>query len=168
VSSGGVYSVSEPFRRAQIKNDLTDVARHWLPGDVLYVHYSSQYAFGYYSECECFRLPGDRTLVSMWPVHRIAVRRPSAQFPHAFSPDSSSVIVGTRRPVFTPGPLPFYAHDASLIARHRRAWILVTFTVGMRELNLIRRELLGSLDRRGRLVTARQRGGTHLYLYAFP
>jgi hypothetical protein len=168
VSSGGVYQIGQPFRRSEIKDSLTYIARHWRAGDVLYVHYSSQYAFGYYSECACFRLPGNRTLQSIWPVRRIFVHKKSAQFPRAFVPEGPSVIVGTRRPVSSSGRLPFYARDASLIARNRRAWILVTFVVGTREPNLIEYELLRPLDRRGRRVATLLRHGTRLYLYEFP
>ena len=168
VSFGGVYDLTHPYRRAEIKNSLTYVAQHWQAGDVLYIHYASQYAFGYYSECACFRLPGNRKPRSLWPVRRAVVRKASAQFPRALISEGPSVIIGTRRPVFTEGPLPFYGRDASLIAQHRRAWILVAYYNTGRELDLIRHELLGSLDRRGRRLAAVVRGGTHLYLYEFP
>jgi hypothetical protein len=171
VSSGGVYDIVQPFLRSRIKDDLTYIAKRWHPGDVLYVHYSSQYAFGYYSECACFRLPGGRSPGSLWPIRPLAVRDPSAQFPRAFRPASSSVIIGTRRPISEPGPLPFYRRDALAISRHRRAWILVTLSQG-RELGLIRNELLAPLDRRGRRVSELARGGAnggeHVWLYAFP
>jgi hypothetical protein len=167
VSSAGVYQIGQPFRRSEIKDFMTYVARHWRAGDVLYVHYSSQYAFGYYSECGCFRLPGNRAPRSMWPVRRIAVRDPSKQFPRAFTPTSSTVIIGTRRPVSEKGPLPYYPRDASLIVRHRRAWIMVTLAIG-RELDLIRGELLRPLDRQGRRVTTLSHGAEHLWLYQFP
>ena len=167
VSSGGVYQIGQPFRRSEIKSYLTYVAQRWRAGDVLYVHYSSQYAFGYYSECACLRLPGNRTPRSMWPIRRIAVSDPSAQFPRAFTQTSSSVIIGNRRPVSERGQLPIYPRDASSIERHRRAWILLTFGLG-REIDLIRNELLGPLDRRGRRVTTLLHGAEHLWLYEFP
>lgn len=168
VSFGGVYQIAQPYRRAEIKDALTYVARHWRPGDTLYIHYSSQYAFGYYSECECFRPPGNGDLRSLWPVRRIVVREPSDQFPRAFISERPSVIIGTRRPVAPSLRSSLYVRDASVIARHRRAWILVTFYVGQRELSLIQHELLGALDARGRRVTTIVRDGTHLYLYKFP
>jgi hypothetical protein len=166
-SSAGVYDLFHPVERIEIKKSLVYVARNWHPGDVLYVHYASQYAFGYYSECGCLRLPGDQNPRSLWPVGRVVVRKPSAQFPRAFSSEGSGVIVGTRRPVAPAGPLPFYRRDASLIARHRRAWVLVTYYTGQRELDHIQRELLAPLNRRGRQRLALVGEGTHLYLYDF-
>jgi hypothetical protein len=168
VSFGGIYNIAQPVRREEIKQSLTYVARHWRAGDVLYIHHPSQYAFGYYSECACFRLPGNQKLRSIWPVRRTAVRKPSDQLPRILISESSSVIVGSFRRVATMRRLPFYARDASLIARHRRAWILVTWFYGIRELNLIENELFGPLDRRGRRVMSLSRDGTHLYLYEFP
>jgi hypothetical protein len=167
VSAGGGYGIAQPYFRSKMKNQLTYVAKHWRAGDVLYVHYSSQYAFGYYSECACFRLPGNRTPQSMWPIRQVAVRDPSVQFPSAFTPTSSSLIIGTRRPISKRGPLPIYQRDAASIARHRRAWILVTFVLG-RERNLLRNELLAPLDRRGRRLTTLSYGNEHLWLYEFP
>ena len=176
VSFAGPYSIARAVHREEIKQSLTYVGRHWRAGDVLYLQYGSQYAFAYYSQCACFRLPGDRKLLSIWPVRQTAVRRPSNQFARPLISRGSSVILGetfgaaadalTRRPEGR--PLPVYARDASSIARHRRAWILVTWYDGVRELNLIENELLGRLDRRGRRVTSLSRGGTHLYLYRFP
>jgi hypothetical protein len=166
-SSAGVYDAFHPVERTEIKKSLVYVARNWHPGDVLYVHYASQYAFGYYLECGCLRLPGDLEPRSLWPVGRVAVRKPSAQFPRAFISKGSGVIVGMRRPVAPTGPLPFYGQDASLIARHRRAWILVTYYTGQQELDHIQHELLAPLNRRGRLLAALIRDGTHLYLYDF-
>jgi hypothetical protein len=167
-SSAGVYDVFHPVERSEIKKTLIYVARNWHPGDVLYVHYASQYAFGYYSECGCLRLPGDLEPRSLWPVGRVVVRKPSAQFPRAFISKGSGVIVGRRRPVGRTGPLPVYAQDASMIARHRRAWILVTWRYGLREQDLIKRELLDSLNRRGRLLSVLLRDDTRLFLYEFP
>jgi hypothetical protein len=55
-----------------IKPVLLYVREHWRDGDVLYVHYASQYAFAYYSECGCLDLtrPGD-SLEPLWPVERV-------------------------------------------------------------------------------------------------
>ena len=166
VSFAGPYSIAQPVHREEIKQSLTYVGRHWRAGDVLYLQYGSQYAFAYYSECACFRLPGDRKLRSIWPVRRIVVQRSSDQFARALISQGSSLIVGETFGAAADAPV--YAGDASSIARHRRAWILVTWHNGVRELNLIENELLGRLDRRGRRVTSLSRGGTHLYLYRFP
>jgi hypothetical protein len=70
---------ARPFaslRSADIKGSLSLVARHWSSGDVLYVHYPSQYAFGYYTECGCFSVPGAHELRSLWPVRRTPVADP--------------------------------------------------------------------------------------------
>lgn len=164
VAFAGHYDAAKPFGRAEMKKSLAYVSEHWRAGDVLYVHYGSTYAFGYYSECACFRLPGNRKPRSLWPVRRAVVREPSLQFPPPLIAESSSVILGAHTKQ-APGA---YAQDASLIVRHSRAWVLVTFYPSVRAFDLIQHELLGLLDRRGRRLTALLRGGTHLYLYEFP
>jgi Dolichyl-phosphate-mannose-protein mannosyltransferase len=154
--------------RPEIKESLGYVARHWRRGDVLYIQYASQYAFGYYSECDCFRLPGNRKLSVLWPVRPATVRKRWAQFPRALISESPNVVIGTRRPVHTERPSHVYQRDASRLARYRRAWVVVTWYLGPEELHLIKHELFGDLARRGRLVTARHRERVYLYLYAFP
>jgi hypothetical protein len=154
--------------RPEIKEGLHYVARHWRRGDVLYIQYASQYAFAYYSECDCFRLPGNRKLSALWPVRPATVRNRSAQFPRALVSGSPNVVIGTRRPVHTERPSHVYQRDASRLARHRRAWVLVTWYLGPEELQLIKHELFDDLARRGRLVTARHHEKVYLYLYAFP
>jgi Dolichyl-phosphate-mannose-protein mannosyltransferase len=165
---GGLNATKAYGARPEIKESLSYVARHWRRGDVLYVHYGSQYAFAYYSECSCFRLPGNRKLGSLWPVRRTALTDPARQLPTVLIAKRSSIMIGTRRPVRNPGPSFVYAHDASRLARHPRAWILVTWLFGSRELRLIRGELLVSLDRRGRRVASLYQHGSRLYLYEFP
>jgi hypothetical protein len=165
---GGLTATKALGARPEIKESLSYVATHWRPGDVLYVHYGSQYAFAYYSECSCFRLPGDRKLGSLWPVRRTVLTDPGRQLPVALVSERSSIMIGTRRPVRKPGPSFVYARDASKLARHPRAWILVTWVFGGRELRLIEHELLGSLDRRGKRVASLLQHGSRLYLYEFP
>jgi hypothetical protein len=168
VAFAGPYNAADPpSARPAIKNALTFVARHWRQGDVLYVQYASQYAFAYYSECDCFRLPGDRPLASLWSVRPATVADPSRQFPIAVVSKSPRVVIGTRRPVHTERPSPAYRRDAAGLAHHRRAWVVVTWYFGQDELRLIRRELIGELDRRGRRVLARHSGMVYLYLYDF-
>jgi hypothetical protein len=169
VAFAGGYNATQPIgRRAEIKESMTYVAQHWRSGDVLYVQYATQYPFAYYSECGCFRLPGNREPGSLWPVRRTLLHDPSAQFPRALIAEGSGVVIGTRRPLRTKRPSLAYVHDASLLARRRRAWILVTWFYGSQELNLINGELLGGLDRRGKRVDSLLRHGARLYLYEFP
>jgi len=168
VAFAGPYNAAHPpSARPDLKGGLSYVARHWGRGDVLYVQYGSQYAFAYYSECDCYRLPGDRVPTSLWSVRPAAITKPSAQFPRALVSESPTVLIGTRRPVHAEPPSPAYRRDAARLARHRRAWIIVTWYFGPEELQVIHRELLGELARHGRRVLARHRDAVYLYLYDF-
>jgi glucose dehydrogenase len=165
--AGPTNSIVPGAFRPEIKEGLGYVARHWRRGDVLYVQYGSQYAFAYYSECGCFRLPGNRKLSSLWPVRPATVRNRSAQFPVALVSESPNVVIGRRQPVHTARPVHVYQEDASRLARYRRVWVLVTWYLNPEELQLIHNELLGQLARRGSLVTARHHEKVYLYLYDF-
>jgi hypothetical protein len=168
VAFAGPYNAMHPpAARPDIKGSLSYVARHWRPGDVLYVQYGSQYAFAYYEECDCFRLPGNREPASLWAVRPVRVLNPSAQFPRALEPETASVFIGARRPVHTERPSNAYRHDAALLEHHPRAWVLVTWYFGPQELALINGELLHNLGRHGRRVVARHRDAAYVYLYDF-
>ena len=61
----------------EIKDELAYAARHWRAGDVLYIHHGAQYAFAYYADCGCFRLPRRMTLHALWPVRDVTPADPS-------------------------------------------------------------------------------------------
>src|SRR5207248_3221111 len=122
---------------------------------------------GYYAECDCFRLPRNRKLASLWAVRAVAIHDPSAQFPRAFDQQSSRVLIGTRRPVRTNEPSNAYKRDASRLVHHRRAWVVFTWLFSKQELDLIHRELLQELAKHGQRVLALHRDAVYVYLYAF-
>ena len=165
VASFGV-AVVRPFASvspAGIKTPISYVASHWRQGDVLYVQYASQYAFGYYARCDCFA-PVGRRLQSLWPLRRVPVRDHGDQFPRTFESTSPRLIVGT--PPWKTRSNDYRA-DVTRISRHKRAWILVTWTFSADERDFIARKLLGELSSRGQETLSRSREGTNLYLYDF-
>jgi hypothetical protein len=160
-------AVARPFASHSpfaIKTPISYIASHWRPGDVLYVHYASQYAFGYYERCDCFSPSGGARLDSLWPVRRLSVHDRGEQFPHAFASTSPRLIVGT--PPWKTASND-YRSDVAQISAHKRAWVLVTWTFGAEERDFIRRKLLAPLAQRGAEKLAVSRQGAHLYLYDF-
>ena len=153
-----------PNPRENMKWALRYVSQHWRPGDVLYLHYPTQYAFTYYGECGCFRTPRDPSGAPLWPVGRAPRARPWIQMPRTLIPENRNLIVGVFAGHYHRG---IYRADVARIARHRRAWILITFVVNPKERRFIRRDLLGRLDRRGMRVLSLNRPSTRLYLYEF-
>jgi uncharacterized membrane protein len=148
------------MRREEIKGELTYAARHWRPGDVLYIHHAAQYAFAYYAACGCLGLPHGVMLRELWPVRDETPTDPSLQFAPVVASPSPRVLIGTTFPRS-------YVPDIARITRHKRAWVLVTWTNGESGRKEIRRELFGALDRRARRLDARVLRGADLYLYSF-
>lgn len=150
-------------RVAEIKKSLADVADHWRHGDVLYIHYASQYAFGYYATCDCFELPQDKHPAAMWPVRRLPVGDPGVQFPRAFESETPRLIIGV-------DPYTLSRHFGSDIKRirsHKRGWVLVTWTFSAKERTLIRDRLLAPLRDGGKETAYSPGEGSHLYLFRF-
>jgi hypothetical protein len=158
---------ADPFasvRPNEIKTSLSYIVGHWRKGDVLYVHYATQYAFGYYLQCDCFSPSGRPDMHSLWSVQRIAVADHGEQFPRAFASRSPRLIIGT--PAWQTSGSDFEA-DVDRIRSHQRAWILVTWTFSAGERDFMRRRLFAPLDRRGKETASIAGRGTHLYLYTF-
>jgi uncharacterized membrane protein len=148
------------MRREEIKGELVYAARHWQPGDALYIHHGAQYAFAYYAECGCLQLPGRMTLRERWPVREKTPADPSQQFARVLAPRSPHVLIGATFPRS-------YGPEIAKISRHKRAWVLVTWAYGESGHRTIRRELFGALDRRARRLDAHVLRGAELYLYSF-
>lgn len=163
-SFGGVVRPFASVRPAEIKSSLSYIADHWRSGDVLYVHYPTQYAFGYYAECDCFKPSGNHDLNSLWPVRRLRVVDRGDQFPRAFASKNSRLIIGTP-PWRTSSD--DYDADVDRISSHRRAWIIVTWTFSAEERDFMRRRLFAALERRGTETVSIAGDGTYLYLYSF-
>jgi uncharacterized membrane protein len=153
-----------PSDAADIKESLSFVGTHWRTGDVLYVHYPSQYAFGYYSECECFSLPRGQELQSLWPVKRTPVTDPGDQFPRAFASTTRRLIIGAPPWRNLSGN---YKSDVNRISSHKRGWVIVTWTLGQGERDFIRETLLTPLGRRGTVIASIAGESTYTYLYDF-
>jgi uncharacterized membrane protein len=148
------------MRRAEIKGELTYAARHWRPGDALYIDHATQYAFAYYAGCGCLRLPHRMMLHALWPVRDETPADPSQQFAPVVASLSPRVLIGTTFPRS-------YGPEIARISRHKRTWVLVTWANGESAHRRIRRELFGALDRRGRRLDAHVLRGAELYLYSF-
>ena len=159
----GIYNPIHRVEPWAIKESLSYVGQHWREGDVLYVHYPSQYAFAYYLECECLTIDGNRKPRSLWPARRAVVPDPSKQFPRALIPQSRNVIIG----VAPAQPLLEYGREASAIEQHPRGWVLITFYGSVEELKQVAQGLLAPLGRKGKLRVSKSEDGGRLYLYDF-
>jgi hypothetical protein len=154
-SFGGSHA-GAAIRHDEIKDKLAYVVRHWRPGDVLYIHHGAQYAFAYYADCGCLRLPRRTTLRTLWPVRDVTPTDPSQQFAPVLVSHSPRVLIGATFPRT-------YDSDIDRISRHKRAWVLVTFTGGKRNRMMIRRDF----DRRAKRLYTRESRAAELYLYSF-
>jgi hypothetical protein len=163
--SAAENNLFNPNPPENIKWALRYIERHWRPGDVLYLHYPTQFAFTYYSECGCFGMPKNSAGAPLWPVGRAPKAHPWVQMPRTLVPDNDNLIVGVFAGHYHRG---IYQADVNRIARHRRAWILMTFVVSNKERRFIRRDLIGRLERHGRQVLSLRRPSTRIYLYKFP
>jgi hypothetical protein len=156
--------IANPTTPENMKWELRYVAQHWLPGDVLYLHYPTQFAFTYYSECGCFSMP-KASGRPLWPVRRAPVARPSVQMPRALVPENQNVLVGVFAGKYHKG---IYRGDAERLARRKRAWLLFTFVVSEKERRFIAGDLLRRLDQQGRRLLHLHRSTADIDLYAFP
>ena len=136
----------------EIKDELAYAARHWRAGDVLYIHHGAQYAFAYYADCGCFRLPRRMTLHALWPVRDVTPADPREQFADVLVSQTPRVVIG--------GTPSTYDSDIDRISRHKRAWVLVTWST---DRIMIRRDF----DRQARRLVTRDHRGAQLYLYSF-
>jgi len=147
------FHAGAPMRSEEIKDELAYAARHWRAGDVLYIHHGAQYAFAYYADCGCFRLPRRMTLHALWPVRDVTPADPSYQFANVLVSQSPHVVIGKAFPTT-------YDSDIDRISRHKRAWVLVTWST---DRIMIRRDF----DRQARRLITRDHRGAQLYLYSF-
>jgi hypothetical protein len=103
-----------------MKPALAYVRTHWQPGDVLFLHYSSEYAFAYYSECRC--APAMHTNAALWPI------APAPLDPFEFSRVARSLsarlrISGFHGIAWTPA----YRPELRRVSHYRRVWFAMTF-----------------------------------------
>ncbi|HEX9378945.1 MAG TPA: glycosyltransferase family 39 protein [Gaiellaceae bacterium] len=163
-AADAVGNFAHPKRPQDMKGNLRFIAQHWRPGDTLYLHYPTQFAFAYYNECDCFSVPVVSGNSPLWPVRRAGAAKPWIQMPRALISRSTRLIVGRFAGEYYPG---IYRDDVAAIRAHRRAWILMTFVASDDELSFVRRDLLSRLDRSGRRVLSRRTRSAWVYLYRF-
>jgi hypothetical protein len=164
VLAGPVWTAADgaihPRRREEIKPVLAYVRDHWRPGDTLYLHYGAQYAFLYYSECDCFRTTG-RGGKRLWPAKRAPAG--PAQFAPAVRPLSEDLLVGP----YAGGDRTRQLADLDRLRKRTRVWFVYTHVNDDQEASFIRQRLLGRLGDMGRLLESISRAGAHAYLYRF-
>jgi hypothetical protein len=103
-----------------MKPALAYVRTHWRPGDVLFLHYSSEYAFTYYSECRC--APAMHTNAALWPLARLPLE------PFEFSQVARSLSGRLRLSKFQGIAWnPAYRPELRGLRRYRRVWFAMTF-----------------------------------------
>jgi hypothetical protein len=135
---------------------LRSVAQNWRSGDTLYLHWGSQYAFGYYAECECFHTSGSRSLRKMWPYHE---RRSESELGPAIVPRSSTLVVGG----YEPDPLRYVAHIRPL-EKHGRVWVVFSHVANPGEAAFMKSRLPQLLKRRGTTQVRFEAPGAGAYL----
>ncbi len=86
------YHVVHPRTNEELRPVLEELRRAWRPGDTLYLHPGAQYAFRYYSDCDCLdpRSPRLDELVPFTRVNGDSTRSP------AIESRSKSLVVGRR------------------------------------------------------------------------
>jgi hypothetical protein len=160
-----VEHFAHPSSYENIKWELRYVGQHWMPGDTLYLHYPTQFAFTYYLECGCFQMPKTSSGSVLWSMSRAPAAPPTVQMPRALLPHTSNVLVGTFAGKYHEG---IYRRDAERLSARKRAWLLFTFVVSKEEREFISRDLLSRLDQQGRRRLLLHHPSADVYLYAFP
>jgi hypothetical protein len=103
-----------------MKPAIAYVRTHWRPGDVLFLHYSSQYAFTYYSDCGC--APAKRENARLWPI------APLPLDPFEYSPVARSLSGRLRISKFHGIAWnPAYRPELRGLSRYHRVWFAMTF-----------------------------------------
>jgi hypothetical protein len=141
-----------PRRVEEIRPVLEFVRDRWEAGDTLYLDSGAQYAFLYYEECNCLRLTHNgRKLWPVRPLSGVDFRAP------AVDPTTPALVV-----VDNPRQ---YVADLRRVRRRGRVWILYSHVAKPSEELLVRRVLIGTLDKTGVRLTGIDRPRAHAYLY---
>jgi hypothetical protein len=156
LAAGPVYGASmgltHPRRVEEIRPVLKFVRDHWKRGDTLYLHDEAQYAFLYYSKCNCLRLT-DADGRELWPVRSISgsdFRAPAVE------PRTPALVIVT-------DPRQYLSHLRSLTGP-RRIWFLYTHVATPADERSLR-WLVDSLGRVAVMRYAIDRPRAHAYLY---
>jgi hypothetical protein len=148
----------KPREHEEIKVALHHIRDHWRPGDTLYVSGPTQFAMGYYLECECFA-PADVTADGLaWRFSRVpmsdSVRAVLRSVPPHF-------VVG--RPAT--GGYAGYTRDIDALRGQARVWLLYTHATNPSETWFLRHQVRRRLDRLGQRLDSFSATGAILYLY---
>jgi hypothetical protein len=143
-----------------VKPLVTELVRAWQPGDALYVHYATQYAFRYYAECGCI----DATSDAGDPPLSFARRRTSGPslWHAALLSVPPSFYVGERHP---PGDWSAYLDEVDRLRDRRRLWILSSHWESPEERQFLTEQLPAHLDRLGTRRRSLSEGSGRLLLY---
>ncbi len=147
-----------PGARDEIKPVLAHVRDNWRPGDVLYLYYTSQYAFLYYLRCDCFDMtpPGPDSR----PIWRVVPRMGGRdQWARAFDPLGDDIRVGA----YAGDDTADYLRQLDSIGRHPRVWIL--YSGNPIEAPFLEGDFVSHLDARGKRLDELAAPGSHVYLY---
>jgi hypothetical protein len=146
-----------PRKHEEVKAVLEHIRAHWRPGDTLYIHYGSQYAFRYYLECDCFGPVEELRSSSSWRLTRTEGKD---QFAPALRSSSPGLVIGR----FTDDDSRLLEQVESLRGRSR-VWILYTHTMNSAQAAFLRTQMVADLDRIGHKLDSFGTTGAHTYLY---
>lgn len=128
--SWAAYHVKVPDSREEIKPVVKYIYDNWQTGDIIYVHYFSQYAFEYYTEMhpEKYSFPDDEVVIGIAPSGWYRTWRKNV----------FSKYYEDKSPMMQPAEeiLRIYTRDLDRLKGHKRVWILFSSTIfkgGMQE-----------------------------------
>jgi hypothetical protein len=163
VAAGPVWAagnlLDSPKKNEELRPVLAYVRDHWHRGDLLYVHWGTQYSLLYYEECGCLRLspkPGGRPL---WPLRPVLSSR---QFGPAAIPLTPDVIVGRYQTGNNPSA--YLRALGGVGRRHRRVW-MVDSHLNLGGDKAVIAALLNRLSQLGTRVAEVNQPRAHAYLF---
>ena len=157
ISAEAAANLVRPPGQEEIKPVLSYLDEHWQAGDVLYVHWPSQFAFRYYLECsDCGVFSGkDRPPWQLRPRRLTPNDRDNAMLSNP-----PELIIGLRG-IDAVDP---YLADLDQIPHEKRVWFLFSHTItrgGIAEGPFF----LVYLDHIGKRLAEFKRTGSAVYLY---
>ena len=144
-----------PPRKQELRPVLEEVRSQAQPGDALFLHPASQYAFRYYADCEC--LASAEELSRRFPFDRSTVEPTTRRRSVPSRRDSSSAPGATGRQL-----------RRRLDGVNGRLWVIFSHVRGPDEQRFVEVTLPTVLDDLGERRAVVRRPGATAYLYGLP
>lgn len=158
--SSAVRHLATPRHHEEIKPVLRFVQENWKANDTLFLHYGSQYAFRYYSECGCADLWRSEADHSTLPPVAPAEGGP-LEFAPAVQSRAPELFVGS----YAGSEWRSYLAQLEPLRGRPRVWILYTHVNDHAEARFLQYDFLAYLNRIGRRLMSAEASQAHVYLY---